>query len=188
MAKKDSSKKQSLRRSGGFSLIELMIAMAVLLVIVGALVVSGGRAMRASQETAAQQNVSSLASDVQAFQHAWQGYPPLATNLGGSENQSTVAATYAADQEIPTTQANALDAGYTNGGYIITYKAGGTTFNDAAGNAVFPSFEFTAIPNSTNSGTKAACSDPSGVWFNALGTGATVATGAGCKADGFLDQ
>jgi prepilin-type N-terminal cleavage/methylation domain-containing protein len=176
------------RKRKGFSLIELMIAMAVLLIIVGALVVSGGRALRAANESSAAQNVSSLASDEQAFQHGNQGYSPLATNLGGSEVQSTVAATFAADQEVPTALAAKLDAGATNGGYTIIYKAGPTTFVNDAGNTVATTFEFTSIPNSINSGTKAWCSDPSGTWSNNLGTGATPASGAGCKTDGFLNQ
>ena len=89
---------------------------------------------------------------------------------------------------MPTAQASKLDAGFTNGAYIITYHAGATTFVDSAGNTVASTFEFTAIPNSVNSGVKAYCSDPSGTWFNQLGTGATIVSGAGCKTDGYLSQ
>lgn len=162
--------------------------MAVVLILVAGLVVSSARAMRASRETAAAQNVATLANDEQAFQHAHSGYSPLATNLGGSENSATLSATFAADQEVPTFEATALDAGYTTSGYIVTYKSGATTFVNADGNTVSNAFEFTAIPNAVGNGTKSFCSDPSGSWYNELGTGATVSSGAGCKTDGYTAQ
>ena len=184
MKKQDSRKKQS----KGFSLIELLIAMAVLLVIVGALIVSGQRAIRAANTTASQQSVSSLASSAQAFSHGWQGFPTLATQMGGQEVSATTAATFAADQEIPTAEAALLDGGtYVNGGYKFSFKAGPDTFVDSAGNTVSAEFEFTAIPISISSGTTAACSDQTGVWTNPTGgPGATVASGAGCRTDGYL--
>jgi prepilin-type N-terminal cleavage/methylation domain-containing protein len=171
----------------GFSLIELLIAMAVVLVLVSALVVSGARAARASRETSAAQSVATLASVEQNFEHAWQGFSPLGTNLAGSELAGTTPATFAADEDLSTTQANALDAGFTQNGYKIIYKAGPTTFTDSSGNTVSNSFEFTAIPTNT-SDIKSYCADPTGVWFNTLGTGATIATGAGCKTDGYISQ
>lgn len=176
------------RKAVGFSLIELLIAMAVLLVIVGALIVSGQRAIRAANTTAAQQSVSSLASSAQAFSHAWQGFPTVATQLGGQEVSATTPATFAADQEIPTVEAAVLDGGtYVNGGYTFKYTAGPDTYADSAGNTVAAEFEFTAIPLTTSSGTTAACSDQTGVWVNPTGgTGATVASGAGCHTDGYL--
>ena len=151
----------------GFSLIELLISMAVVLILVGALVVAGSRALRASNESAAGQNVSTLASSATAFQGAWQGFPPSAANMGGLEVASSTAATFAKDQEITSTEAAALGTapGYANGNYYILYAPGGTTFVDAAGNTVAATFEFTAIPITTTSGTKAYCSDQTRAYF-----------------------
>lgn len=162
--------------------------MAVVLILVGGIAFAGSRVARAGRETTAAQNVATLASHEATFSHAWQGYSPLATNLGGSESSATAAATFAADQEIPTAQASQLDAGYVNGNYKIVYKPGPNTFTDSAGNVVASSFEFTAIPVDIAAGTKAYCSDPSGTWFNTLGTGATSASGGGCKNDSYLNQ
>jgi prepilin-type N-terminal cleavage/methylation domain-containing protein len=183
-------KKQN-RRHGSqaaFSLIELMIGMAVVLILSSAIAFAGGRVARAGRETTAVQNISTLASHEATFSQAWQGYSPAGVNLGGSEVLATVAATFAADQEISTAEAALLDAGYVNAGYSIIYKPGPNTFADSTGNTVSSSFEFTAIPTAIAQGTKAFCSDPSGSWFNTLGVGATVATGAGCKTDGYLSQ
>ena len=180
-------KKQS-RKERGFSLIELLIAMAVVLILVGALVVAGSRSLRASNESAAGQNVQTLASSAAAFQGAWQGFPPASSNMGGLELASTAQATFAADQELTTTEATALATGYTNGNYNIIYKPGANTFTDSAGNVVSTTFEFTAIPNAVSSGTKSYCSDPTGIFFNALGTGATPASGAGCNTDGYTSH
>ena len=165
-----------------------MVSLTILLVIVGASVLAGGRALRASNETAAAQSVTSLAGAENTFSHEWGGYSTVATNLGGSELAATTAATFNADQEISTTQASKLDTGYVNGNYSFVYKSGGTTFTDDAGNQVASSFEFTGIPVGSNSGTRAECSDPSGTWSNTLGTGATPASGAGCKTDGYVSQ
>ena len=175
-------------KNRGFSLIEIMLVMGIILILVAATTVLASRGIRAANETTAAQNVSTLANNEAAFQHSWQGYSPAGTNLGGGENSSTVAATFAADQEVPTVESNQLDAGYVQSGYTILYKPGAVTFKDSAGNTVSTSFEFTAIPISVSSGTKAECSDPSGVWHNELGVGATPATGAGCKTDGYTEQ
>jgi prepilin-type N-terminal cleavage/methylation domain-containing protein len=174
----------------GFSLIELLIAMAVVLVLVSALVIAGSRALRASDESAAGTNVQTLASSATAFQQAWQGFPPAAANMGGLEVAATTAATFAKDQEITTTEAAALGTapGYVNGGYNVLYAPGATTFTDSAGNTVAATFEFTAIPITIGAGTKAYCSDQTGVFFNNLGTGATPATGGGCNTDGYTSH
>jgi prepilin-type N-terminal cleavage/methylation domain-containing protein len=176
------------RRQRGFSLIELLIAMAVVLILVSALVIAGSRSLRAANESSAGQNVSTLASNATAFQQSWQGFPPASTNLGGLEVASTTAATFAADQEVTTVEAAALAAGYVNGNYNILYKPGPTTFVDSAGNTVATTFEFTAVPINVSSGTKAYCSDPTGVFFNSLGTGATPSSGSGCTADGYISH
>jgi len=158
------------------------------LILVSALVIAGSRSLRAANESSAGQNVSTLASNATAFQQAWQGFPPASTNLGGLEVAGTTAATFAADQEITTTEAAALGTGFVNGNYTVLYKPGPTTFVDSAGNTVATTFEFTAIPINVSSGTKAYCSDPTGVFFNSLGTGATPASGAGCNTDGYTSH
>jgi prepilin-type N-terminal cleavage/methylation domain-containing protein len=180
-------KEMRTKRQQGFTLVELMLAMAVVLILVGGIVLAAGRVSRAARETTATQNVTTLATQENTFFHAWQGYSPAATNLGGSELSATTQATFAADQEIPTFEAAQLDAGYTNAGYKIVYKPGTNSFADSAGNTVFSSFEFTGIPQNI-SDTKAVCSDVSGTWFNTAGSGATAASGAGCKTDGYTNQ
>lgn len=172
------------KRNAGFSLVELTLAMAVVLILIGGLLYAANRVMAASRQTTAAQSVTNMATAEQTFSHGWEGYSPLATNLGGSEKSQTQAASYTLDQELPSTEAASLDTAFVNGGYTFVYKAGGTAFNDTAGDSVNPIFEFTAVPINI-SDPKAYCSDPSGTWFNALGTGATPASGAGCKADGF---
>jgi prepilin-type N-terminal cleavage/methylation domain-containing protein len=181
------AKMKKQRKERGFTLIELMLSMAVVLILVGGIVLAASRVARAARETTASENVTQLANQENTFFHEWQGYSPLATNLAGSELSATTQATFSADQELPSVEANALDAGYTNGGYKITYKAGGGSFADGAGNTVYSSFEFTAIPQNI-SDVKATCSDPSGSWYNSLGTGATPASGSGCKQDGYLSH
>jgi len=180
-------KKQN-RKQRGFSLIELSIAMAVVLVLVGVLVPAGIRLLRSSNESAGKQNVTTLAANATSFQSAWQGFPPNSSNMGGLEFASTTAATFAADQEMATAEAAALATNYVNGNYNIVYKPGASTFTDSAGNVVSTSFEFTAIPIVISAGTQAYCSDPTGIFFNALGTGATPASGAGCNTDGYTSH
>jgi hypothetical protein len=162
--------------------------MAVVLILVSALVIAGSRSLRAANESSAGQNVSTLASNATAFQQAWQGFPPAASNMGGLELAATTAATFAADQEITTTEAAALGTGFVSGSYNVLYKPGPITFTDSAGNVVSNTFEVTAIPISVSAGVKAYCSDSTGVFFNSLGTGATASSGSGCQTDGYTSH
>jgi hypothetical protein len=162
----------------------------VVLILVSALVVAGSRALRASNESSAGTNVQTLASSATAFQQAWQGFPPAATNMGGLEVAATTAATFAKDQEITTLEAAALGTapGFVNGNYDVLYAPGTTTFTDSSGNVVAATFEFTAIPITVSAGTKSYCSDQTGVFFNSLGITATPASGAGCQTDGYTSH
>jgi prepilin-type N-terminal cleavage/methylation domain-containing protein len=181
-------KRKSQKKNSGFSLIELMISMAILLVLVGIVVLAGSRALRAANESSGSQTVSSIANAESAYQHEWQGFSDKASYLAGSEKIGTTAPTATADQELPTTTATALDTAYVNGNYNFVYKPVVPAFTDSAGQQVDTDFEVTGVPTSTSSGVKAFCASSTGVWFNTLGTGATPASGAGCATDGYTEQ
>jgi prepilin-type N-terminal cleavage/methylation domain-containing protein len=182
------TRKGSRRKDGGFSLIELLIAMAVVLLLVGGIVIAGERSLQAGRESSAAQSVGSFQADETTYQRSWGGFSSLAASLGGAG--STTAAVCTADQElVTTTGANAFPAAYdagtaVNGGYTFTYKAGGTGFaaTGVCGNQVFPTYEFTANPVDLK--TKAFCSDSTGVYYLPAPTPMTTPpTGAGCLAD-----
>lgn len=185
--KKQPRTPDSRRTERGYGLVEIMLGMLIVLILVGGVAYSANRLARSARESTATGNVNVLADHENTFYHEWQGYSPLAVNMKGSELSGTTQAIFAADEELPTSEASLLDAGYVNGGYTILYKAGPITFVDSAGNTVSTSFEFTGIPQNI-SDTKAVCADPSGTWFNTLGTAAIPASGGGCAADGYASH
>lgn len=187
MVPKKKAKKQ-MKSEQGFSLIELLIAMAVVLVLVAGLVAAGAKALSASRETSAAQSMQSFANDVNIYQKNWGGYPVIAANMG-SPATPTPAGTCTADQEIaPQSAATAYDAGFVSSGYTFKYLVSGTNQFAASGGPsctakVSSDWELTSSPTAL-SATKSYCSDPTGNFYIPASEAAFVNSGAGCATDG----
>lgn len=172
--------------NSGFSLIELMIACAVVLVLVAGLVAAGAKALAASRETSAAQAMQSFSSDVNIYQKNWGGFPILAANMG-TPATPTPAGTCTDDQEIaPQSAATAYDTGFVTAGYKFTYLANPANQFAASGgpsctSQVSPGWELIANPTAVGT-TKAYCSDQNGNFYVPAGT-AAVNTGVGCLQD-----
>jgi len=173
----------------GFSLIELLIAMAVVLILVGGLAIAGERSLQAGRETSAAQSIQSFVADETTYQRSYGGFSPDATGLeqpaAAAQNSCT------ADGEIPvqlgiTIAANAVAGGTANGGYWLFYDAAGAFNGSACGGGsttaapVETTFEITANPVDHN--TKSFCGDSTGTYYLPAGT-AMANAGKGCLID-----
>lgn len=177
------------RKGGsGFSLIELLIVVAVILIIVAVSVPSYLAAVRSTHETAAAANLKTMQSYSNTYLGHQKVFPALATNMGGAETATTVAAACigapgVGDGEINSTLAAAWDAGFLTNGYKYVYAAGGTTITSPLGCAGNSLWEATALPNSVSDGSLSYCSDSTGEFeFSGVGT---KASGKGCATDGY---
>lgn len=172
----------------GFSLIELLIAMAVVLILVGGLAIAGERSLQGARETTAVQTVQSFTSNAGIFEKNNGGFP---VNVAYMQIVAGAAPTCQQDGELTNALANTYGSatGTAIGGYQFLYVAGttgnfvGSANGCAAGsNTVAPTYDFTANPVGTTPTTKSFCGDETGVYYLPAGTAMTT-TGAGCLAD-----
>jgi len=154
----------------GFSLIELLIVVAIILIIAAIAIPNLLRARIAANQASAVGSVRTITTAQVTYFTTWGvGYSPDIATLGGAAG--CVAA-----------QANAclIDpvlSGGTKSGYMIS-TVGATPLGNPAVNQTF---ETNATPVSASTGTDAYCSDQSGVIrYNT--TGAAIGTGAGTCA------
>ena len=172
------------RRERGFSLIELLIVVAIILIIVGIAVPSYLAAKRSSNAGAAASSVDGFMKAAQTYQNEWNTVPLAGLNMGGSEQPPGTPATCAAGGELTTLDSTALGAGtMVRSGYTYSYVAKGT----AAGLGGCPgatSFEITALPQTVGvTGNVAYCADVTGHFYQ-TGAGVT-STGISCATDGY---
>ena len=156
----------------GFSLIELLIVVAIILIIAAIAIPNLLRAKIAANQSAAVGTLRTLNSAEQTFSSVYgDGFTLTLAQLGGPIG--TVASC-----------ANAMDideilsgpAPVTKSGYIYTYKADGTVYtaNPPVGCAASgqTGFSIDATPVSANTGTISYCIDESGVLRQGPGTAA----------------
>lgn len=180
--KKHSNRKS--KRQRGFTLIEVLIAAAVVVILSSALAIVGARAIRSGNETSALSSLKGVADSETSYQHAWGGYSALAAYLGGSDKPGDTV-TVIEDKEMPQTIATAMDTpGYVASGYTILYKAIGVAFGANGGGAVnvSPDFEAVANPTSKGSGARIFCQDSGGTYWLPY-TGTPITPVNGCVAD-----
>jgi type IV pilus assembly protein PilA len=154
----------------GFSLIELLIVVAIILIIAAIAIPNLLRARIAANEASAVGSVRTLNTSEVAYSTTYgTGFAPLAS-LGGAAGCVAAPATACLIDPV-------LTAG-TKSGYVVAAVAA-----TGAGTILSPfnTFEVNATPLSASTGTRAFCSDQSGVIRYNL-TGTAVGTAAGTCA------
>jgi type IV pilus assembly protein PilA len=173
------------RKDKGFSLIELLVVVAIILLITAIAIPSLLRARVRGQDTHAVASVRGWGNGINTYYSDWNTFPLAATNLGGGELAATAVPTCAAGQEIPTGVAAVLGAGMTADGYVFTLQSAGALTGRAAC-AGAATWDLTAVPvaGSSSNGNDAVCQDATGLYHMNAPVG-TPATGISCKTDGY---
>lgn len=156
------------RRTKGFSLIELLIVVAIILIVTAIAIPKLTLAKQAANEATAAQNLHAIATaeNVYATTFPSIGYTNSLTVLASSGTGS------ATSQAVGLLDNDLAVASPTRSGFNFTYTAQAAT----------PSTTFTivAAPSSSSQGNRAFCIDASGlVVYNYTGTAASVTGTAG---------
>jgi type IV pilus assembly protein PilA len=159
------------KKQKGFSLIELLIVVAIILIIAAIAIPNLLRARISANESSAAGSLSAISTaEISYFSEYQTGYAPLA-NLGGAVPCAASAATACIiDQSV---------AGGSKSGYTLAVPVPAAVGTVAAPNVAFLA---TAIPIvAGQSGQSSFCDDQSGV-IRKNPAGGAIATEAACQA------
>jgi type IV pilus assembly protein PilA len=164
-------------REQGFSLIELMIVVAIILIIAAMAIPNFLQAKISANQASAASTVRTINTATIAYASAWtNGYPPTFVSLGSSGGMATCNSAALVDNTI---------AGAPNqkAGYTFSYQPQGAAITSPPSGcaAGFSQYLVTATPNNVFTGTQSFCSDE-GLVLHYSSVGATVATEAACEA------
>ena len=162
----------------GFSLIELLIVVAIILIIAAIAIPNFLRARMAANEASAASNLRAITTASVTYSTTYgNGYPPNLAALGTSS--SGVASCDAADLIDP----NLTAAPYQKSGYVFGYVGSNPTAQaSGCSNPGFNAYLVTATPITTGmTGTRSFCSDePAEIFYDLTGT--TASSESACQA------
>ena len=165
------------RSQDGFSLIELLIVVAIILIIAAIAIPNFIRSRMAANEASAVENVRTITTASVVYSSTWgNGYPPSMAALGGTGSTATCDFANLLDPVIAT-------APYTKSGYVFGYTGQGglSPLGGGCGAPGFLGYLVTAVPANSFAGTRSFCSSEPGVIHYDL-TGAVAASGSACDA------
>ena len=146
--------------SAGFSLIELLITVSIILIIAAIAIPNFLRSKLVANEASAVQNLRNITTAVAIYNETWDnGYPPALSSLGGTGTLATCDQSNLVDPLLST-------APYTKSGYVLGYVGQGGTVavGQGCGNPGFWRYLITAAPQSKGlTGNRSFCSDSQGV-------------------------
>ncbi|HEV2287635.1 MAG TPA: prepilin-type N-terminal cleavage/methylation domain-containing protein [Candidatus Acidoferrales bacterium] len=169
-----------LRRAGsvqGFSLIELLIVIAIILIIAAIAIPNYLRSKMAANEASAVEHVRAIGTAATVYNTSWNnGYPASLPTLGGVGATATCTQAILLDSLITSPP-------FAKSGYIFSYQGVGSNTPVVPGcPAGFYSYLTTAVPITLgSSGQRSFCSDlPGAIHFDI--TGAAITSAAQCDA------
>jgi type IV pilus assembly protein PilA len=172
---------KSVRRAevgSGFSLIELLIVVAIILIIAAIAVPNLLRSRIAANEASAVANLRTLTTGAEVYNTTYaNGYPPNSTVLGGAGTTTSCNGALIVDNTI-------VLAPRQKSGYTFTYTGEDGNVPLAAGCSAqgFMGFLTTAVPNNVGiTGIRSFCStQPGEIEYDE--TGAAVSSEGACNA------
>lgn len=166
--------------NSGFSLIELLIVIAIILIIASIAIPNLLRAKLATNQAAAVQNVRTINTAAAAYSSTWNlGYPPTFAAMGGAPGAPTTCNGAQLLDEVLST------APHWKSGYIFDYQPKGVpeTVSPPAGCVDgYYNYLITAVPMVIGrTGNNSYCADQPGV-IHFDSTGNLPASTAACDA------